>query len=88
MEASLLDSDVQGLLGTEGLAGNELTSNPQLQRGTQTEFPSVVRFFELNCCAIPLTVVGCGGTFSVLARAVAGLDLGTQGNVDVPLIDG
>ena len=27
MEASLFDSDVQGLLGTEELVGNELTSN-------------------------------------------------------------
>ena len=31
MEASLLDSDVQELLGTKELAGEELTSNPKLQ---------------------------------------------------------
>ena len=30
LEAGLLDSGVLGLLGTEELAGNELTSNPQL----------------------------------------------------------
>ena len=35
MEASLLDSDVlQELLGAEELAGDELTSNPQLQGAT------------------------------------------------------
>ena len=50
MEASLLDSDVQELLGREELAGYELTSNPQLQWATQTEFPSVVRLFGVNCC--------------------------------------
>ena len=50
MEASLLDSDVQELLGREEFAGYELTSNPQLQWATQTEFPSVVRLFGVNCC--------------------------------------
>ena len=58
MEASLLDSDVQELLGTEEVAGDELTSSPQLQWAAQAEFSSVVRLFELNCCAIPLAAVG------------------------------
>ena len=31
LEAAFLDSGVQGLLRTEELAGNKLTSNPQLQ---------------------------------------------------------
>ena len=89
MQASLLGSDAQGLLGTEELAENELTSSPQLQWGTHTEFPSVVRFFELNCHAISLTVVAGGGIFSMPTRAVAGLDLGTRGgDVDVPIIGG
>ena len=73
---------VQELLGTVELAGNELMSGPQLQW-------AVVRLFELNCCAIPLTAAGSGGILAVPARAVAGLDLGTQeGDVDVPLTGG
>ena len=73
------------------MAGDELTSGLQLQWATQTEFPSVVRLFEFNCCAIPLTAAerGSGGIFAVLAGAVAGPDLVTQGSdVDVPLTDG
>ena len=57
IEASLLDSDVQGLLGTEELAGDETTSGPQLQWATHTDFPSVVMLF-FNCCAIQLTPAG------------------------------
>ena len=53
-------------------------------RATHTEFPSVVRLFELNCCAIPLTAAGDGGIVAVVR-----LDLGTQGGeVVVPLADG
>ena len=48
MEAGLLDSDVQELFETEELAGDEVTSNLQLQWVTQTEFPSVVRLFDLQ----------------------------------------
>ena len=89
MEAGLLDSDVQELFGAEELAGEELASGLQLQWATQTELPNVVRLFEVNCCAIPLTGAGGGGIFAVLARAVAGLDLGTQeGDVDLPLTGG
>ena len=55
MEAGFLDSDVQELFGAEELAGDELTSDPQLHWATQTESPSVVRLFALNCCATPLT---------------------------------
>ena len=63
MEAGLLDSGVQELLGTEELSwlGDESMSGPQLQWTTQTEFAGVVRLFELNCCAIPLTAAGSGG---------------------------
>ena len=43
VEASLLDSDVLELLGTEGLAVDELTSKLQLRWATRTEFPSVAR---------------------------------------------
>ena len=68
---SWLDSDMQELLGTEELAGDESMSGPQLQWATETEFPSVVRLVELNCCAIPLTAAGCGGIFAVPAREVA-----------------
>ena len=71
-----------------GIARDELTGSPQLQWATQTEVPSVARLFELNCCAIPLTAVGSGGIFAVLARAVVGLDLGTQEDVDVLLTGG
>ena len=35
-----LCSGVQELLGAEELAGDGLTSNPQLQGATQTEFPT------------------------------------------------
>ena len=79
IEARLLDSDVHSLLRTEELAGNEPVSGPQLQRATHAEFPSNVRVLELNCCAILLTAAGSGGIFAILANAVAGLDLGTQG---------
>ena len=76
IEASLLDSDVQGLLGTEELAGDETTSGPQLQWATNTEFPSVVRLFELNCCAIPLTAAGREGEVVVpLANGPSGFAL-------------
>ena len=44
IEAPLLDSDVQELLGAEELAGDEPASGLQLQRTTHTEFPTVVRF--------------------------------------------
>ena len=50
---------------------------PQLQWGSQSEFPSVVRLFEFNSFAIALTVVRSGGIFPVPTRAVGGLDLGT-----------
>ena len=49
--ASLLDSDLQGLLGTEQLAGDEMTRGLQIQWATPTEFPSVVTLFELYCVA-------------------------------------
>ena len=57
MEAGLLDSDVQELLGAKELTGDELGSGLQLQWATQAEFPIVVKSLELNCCAIPLTEV-------------------------------
>ena len=37
---------MQGLLGSEELAGDETTSGPQLQWATHAEFPSVARLFE------------------------------------------
>ena len=74
IEASLLDSDVLGLLVTEELAGDVPASGPQLQWATHTEFPCVVRLFELNCCAILLTAAGGGGIFAVPAKSVAALD--------------
>ena len=37
--------------------------------GYSDQFPSVVRLFELNCCAIPLTTVGSGGNFAAPARS-------------------
>ena len=84
----MLDSDVQKLLGTEELVGDELTSSPQLQWASKTKFPSVVRLFGLNCCAIPVKAVG-RGLLECPQEAVAGLDLGTQGgDVDVPLTGG
>ena len=56
---------------------------------THPAFPSVVRLFELNCCAIHLTAAGGGGIFAVLAKAVADLDLETLGGgVVIPLTDG
>ena len=60
MEASLLDSDVQELLGTEDLGAHGLTSNTP---AAQTEFWCVVGLFELNCRAIAVTAVGSGGLF-------------------------
>ena len=70
------------VFGTEALGGNELTSN-------QTEFPSVVEFSEINCCAIPLPIIGDGNIFAVPARAVTGPDWGPQdGDVNVPLARG
>ena len=51
--------------------------------------PSVVRLFELNQCAIPLTLAGSGGFFAMPAGVVVGLDLGTQvGEADVLLTGG
>ena len=80
IEASLLDSDVQELLGTEDLAGDEPVSGPQLQWATHTDFPTVVTLLELNCCAIHLTAAGGGGgVCAVPAKAVAGPDLGGAG---------
>ena len=58
IEASLLESDVQVLFGAEEFAGDEPVNGPQFQWATHTEFPSVVRLFELNCCSIPLTAAG------------------------------
>ena len=61
------------------MTGDELASGLQLQRVGQSDFPNVVRLFELDCCAIPLTAAG----------AVAWLELGTQGGeVEVPLTEG
>ena len=89
IEASFLDSDVRGLLGTEELAGDEPACGPQLQWATHTEFPTIVKLLELNCCAISLTAADGGGVFAVLTNVVAGLDLETQGSeVVVPLADG
>ena len=66
MEAGFLDSDVQELFGAEELAGDELTSDPQLHWAAQTESPSVLRLFALNCCATPLTAVEGGGILQYL----------------------
>ena len=52
---------VQEPFGAEELTGDELVSGLQLQWASHTEFPNVVRIFELNCCAIPLTAVAGGG---------------------------
>ena len=72
MEAGLLDSDVQEPLGTEELDGDEVTGNLQLQWGTQTEFPSAVRLFELTRHGIPLTVVAGGGILECLQERLLG----------------
>ena len=90
IEASLLDSDVQGLLGTEELADDETTSGPQLQWAAHSEFPSVVRLFELKCCTIPRTAAGSAGFFACsTCKSVVGLHLETQGGeVVVHLADG
>ena len=42
----------------------EPVSGPQLQWATHTEFPTIVRLFELNCCAIPVTAAGGGSVFA------------------------
>ena len=38
-----------------------------------------MKLHEVNCCAIPLPAAGGGGVIGVLAKAVASLDLETQG---------
>ena len=87
IEASLLDSNLQGLLGTEELVGDESVVGPELQWAIHTQFPTIVRLLELNCCAIPLTAAG--GVFAVPAKAVAGLSWESQGGeVVVALADG
>ena len=48
MEASLLDSEVQEILGK---GKYELASGLQLQWATQADFPDFVRLSELDCCA-------------------------------------
>ena len=66
----------RGLLGAEELAAEEPVSGPQLQWATHTEFPTIVRLLELNCCAVPLTAAGGGSVFAAPAKAVASLDVG------------
>ena len=78
MEAGFLDSDVQELFGAEELAGDELTSDPQLHWAAQTESPSVLRLFALKLLRDSTHSSGGRRHFAVLARAVAGLDLVTQ----------
>ena len=51
IEASLLDSDVQELLGTEELAGDEPARGPQHHLATRAAFLSIVRWLDINCCA-------------------------------------
>ena len=63
IDASLPDADVQELLGTEELTGDEPARGPQLQWATHTKLPSVLRLLELNCCAIQVTAAGSGGIF-------------------------
>ena len=65
-EARLLDSNVQGLLATEDLAGKEPVSGLQLHWATHTEFPSIVSVLDLNCCTIPLTPACGRGIFAVV----------------------
>ena len=78
MEAGLLDSQVQEVLGAEEVTGRGLASGLQLQWAAQDEIPNV-RLFELDCCAIPLTAAG--GMFAGPSGAVGGRALGTQGGV-------
>ena len=64
-------------------------SGPQLQWAIQTEFPNVVRLFELNCCAIPLTAAGRWRHFCSTRRSGRWTGLGTQDSeVDMPLTGG
>ena len=85
----MLDSDVQGLFGTEELAGDEPISSFQRQWAYHTEFPSVVKLFELNCCSIPVTAAGSGGNFCSTCKSSCRLDFKTQrGEVVAPLADG
>ena len=89
MEAGSLGSGVQELLGAEELTGDGLSSGLQLQWAIQTEFPNVMRLFKTRLLRDSTHSSRFGGIFAVLASAVAGLDLGTQGcEVDVPLTGG
>ena len=66
MEASLLDSDVQGPLGTEELVGDEPTGGPQLQWVSECREVTRAQLFRDS------TDSGwCGGIFAAHAKAVA-----------------
>ena len=63
VEASLLDSDVQELLGTKELIGwGRMDERSAASMGHSDRISEcLVRLFKLICCAIPLTAAGGGG---------------------------